>query len=249
MPSYNCDQCTLTFQTASTLKRHMRVHTRERPFECRICTKRFARSDALVRHMRTHTGEETHRCDVCSKGFNTKGNLTDHKRIHTRERPYPCEACGFAFTQSSNLKKHQKIHETGSLQCEICGCRFNRKINLSNHKLTKHPLASTTQFVTAHTHLEPVGIVSVTTQTTVSSSGNTTTISTVTSPIGSAYMVTERSSSATITRAIQVSGRVNTDTNQNFPGSDPENIYQYISPSELSRYDYDSDDSFDGIPS
>ncbi|WP_354011394.1 hypothetical protein [Endozoicomonas lisbonensis] len=92
-------------------------------------------------------------------------------------------------------------------------------------------------------------MVTVTTQTKVSS-GNTTTISTVTSPIGSAYMVTEYRPSATTTTAKQGSGLVTTETNQNFPDSGPGNTGEDASTANLlSHYDYDSHDTFDDIAS
>ena len=245
--SFVCDRCGLVFQRANALKYHIRTHTGEKPLKCDICGMRFARPDALTRHTLTHTNERPYPCEVCNKAFKTRQNLTIHKRIHSGERPYKCNDCNAAFIQQPHLKLHQTIHtKTGPHQCGICGCRFNLESNLSSHQLAKHSDASTSQFVTAHTHLEPMGIVSVTTQPMVSSGA---TISTITSPIGSAYMVTKETSSATITTAIRGSGRVNTDTNQNFPDSDSWNLYQDISLSELqSDYDYDSDDSFSDIP-
>ncbi|UYM17033.1 hypothetical protein [Endozoicomonas euniceicola] len=103
-------------------------------------------------------------------------------------------------------------------------------------------------------HTEPEGVVAVTTRTKVSLN-STETLSTVTSPIGSAYLlVTEYRSAATATittaTATQGSGLVTTYTKQNVPGSGPESIYSDQSIDELlEMYQPDSEETFDDIPS
>ncbi|PHZ11922.1 uncharacterized protein RHIMIDRAFT_183005, partial [Rhizopus microsporus ATCC 52813] len=49
-------QCQWSFKRYEHLKRHMLVHTGERPFACEHpgCTKSFGRSDNLRAHYRTH---------------------------------------------------------------------------------------------------------------------------------------------------------------------------------------------------
>ena len=51
------------FSHISTLKLHMRTHSREMPYKCEQCVKCFVKSSTLKRHMRTHTGEKPFRCD------------------------------------------------------------------------------------------------------------------------------------------------------------------------------------------
>lgn len=50
-PLFSCGRM---FKRMEHLKRHLRTHTLERPFQCTRCKKKFARSDNLTQHMRTH---------------------------------------------------------------------------------------------------------------------------------------------------------------------------------------------------
>ena len=224
--SFICDECGQALSSASNLKQHRLTHTGEKPYQCEVCNRRFSRAGSLTRHMRTHTGEKPFQCEVCGKGFKSQGNRAQHMRIHTGVRPYMCEKCGRSFNQSAHLKRHKK-------KGKLCW--------------QEDPSESATQSVAVHTHTEPVGMVTVTTQTRVSS-GYTTTISTVTSPIGSAYVVTKYSSSATTTTATQASGLVTTNTDPNLPGSGSGSIPENASTAEpSSMHDYNTDDSSDDI--
>ena len=46
--------CGRLFKRLEHLKRHVRTHTQERPYECPRCGKRFSRSDNLTQHYKTH---------------------------------------------------------------------------------------------------------------------------------------------------------------------------------------------------
>ncbi|KAF2113754.1 fungal-specific transcription factor domain-containing protein [Lophiotrema nucula] len=51
---FQCNTCKRSFTRADHLTRHVRSHTRQKPYVCPICTKGFARVDLLKRHVAGH---------------------------------------------------------------------------------------------------------------------------------------------------------------------------------------------------
>ena len=50
--SRTCEYCGTSYSKKEHYERHLRTHTRERPFNCARCSSKFSRRDALGRHVR-----------------------------------------------------------------------------------------------------------------------------------------------------------------------------------------------------
>ena len=95
--------------------------TNESQINCEICNKAFKEKHKLKRHMMIHTGERPFQCLACKKQFSLEYNLRTHFRVHTGEKPFQCNhpGCEKSFTQSGNLKTHFLSKHSESAKMEL----------------------------------------------------------------------------------------------------------------------------------
>lgn len=78
-----CPICvTRRFRDANKLARHMRTHTKEKPFRCPLCPVTFSQSYHMTRHMRNQHGAGPHICSTCGQSLGSYAELQTHKRGH-----------------------------------------------------------------------------------------------------------------------------------------------------------------------
>ncbi|XP_015128900.2 zinc finger protein 740 isoform X3 [Gallus gallus] len=83
--NFICEQCCGAFRSSYHLKRHILIHTGEKPFECDVCDMRFIQKYHLERHKRVHSGEKPYQCERCMQSFSRTDRLLRHKRM--------CQGC------------------------------------------------------------------------------------------------------------------------------------------------------------
>nr|XP_057916808.1 ras-responsive element-binding protein 1-like isoform X1 [Doryrhamphus excisus] len=80
-----CDKsCQTQHQLTMHIRQH-NADTGATDHSCSICGKCLSSASSLDRHMLVHSGERPYKCNVCGQTFTTNGNMHRHMKIHEKD--------------------------------------------------------------------------------------------------------------------------------------------------------------------
>ncbi|KAM3958154.1 uncharacterized protein ACR2FA_007793 [Aphomia sociella] len=85
---YVCEVCGVSLAPGS-IAAHQNRHTRRKLYPCEVCGRTFNVSVVLKRHMLVHTGERPIACNLCDKRFTRTQSMKLHYRTFHLKQPYP----------------------------------------------------------------------------------------------------------------------------------------------------------------
>ncbi|XP_067910551.1 ras-responsive element-binding protein 1 isoform X5 [Heterodontus francisci] len=164
--THSCSICGKSLSSASSLDRHMLVHSGERPYKCSICYQAFTTNGNMHRHMKIHEKEpassvgssppsptKRRRLSVKRKLSHEEGEAKEeespNKKV-TREIPSDeeeekkteevlhCPVCYKTFICKYGLETHMETHPDSTLRCNLCCISFKTHRGLLRHNAIIH---------------------------------------------------------------------------------------------------------------
>lgn len=162
---HSCSICGKSLSSASSLDRHMLVHSGERPYKCTVCGQSFTTNGNMHRHMKIHEKDPnsstaaTPPSPLKRRRLSSKRKLS-HDAESEKEDPAPakkvvedgqpgdmdkkgdevfhCPLCFKEFVCKYGLETHMETHSENPLRCDICCVTFRTHRGLLRHNALVH---------------------------------------------------------------------------------------------------------------
>ncbi|XP_062986409.1 ras-responsive element-binding protein 1 isoform X1 [Elgaria multicarinata webbii] len=162
---HSCSICGKSLSSASSLDRHMLVHSGERPYKCSVCDQSFTTNGNMHRHMKIHekdpnsTTSTTPASPLKRRRLSTKRKLSQETEADKEEQSpakkvveepqtgeaekkaeevHRCPVCFKEFSCKYGLETHMEAHPDTSLRCDICCISFRTHRGLLRHNAVIH---------------------------------------------------------------------------------------------------------------
>ncbi|ERE78548.1 ras-responsive element-binding protein 1 isoform X2 [Cricetulus griseus] len=162
---HSCSICGKSLSSASSLDRHMLVHSGERPYKCTVCGQSFTTNGNMHRHMKIHEKDscsttaaappsplkrrrlsskrklshdaESEREDLApAKKMVEDGQSGDLEKM--ADEVFHCPVCFKEFVCKYGLETHMETHSDNPLRCDICCVTFRTHRGLLRHNALVH---------------------------------------------------------------------------------------------------------------
>ncbi|XP_005327546.2 ras-responsive element-binding protein 1 isoform X1 [Ictidomys tridecemlineatus] len=162
---HSCSICGKSLSSASSLDRHMLVHSGERPYKCTVCGQSFTTNGNMHRHMKIHEKDPNSATAAAPPSPLKRRRLSSKRKLShdaesEREDPAPakkmvedgqsgdlekkadevfhCPICFKEFVCKYGLETHMETHSDNPLRCDICCVTFRTHRGLLRHNALVH---------------------------------------------------------------------------------------------------------------
>ncbi|XP_051971187.1 ras-responsive element-binding protein 1-like isoform X2 [Xyrauchen texanus] len=163
---HSCSICGKSLSSASSLDRHMLVHSGERPYKCSVCGQTFTTNGNMHRHVKIHEkdstpsspilspskrrcssvtkrklsqDEDSERTDEPSSKKGLEDSGADEKGLNReQEEALTCPICFKTLTSKNDLDVHMEMHPDTTPRCDLCCISFRTHRGLLRHNAATH---------------------------------------------------------------------------------------------------------------
>lgn len=116
------------------------VHLNEgkNKYICETCGKQVANGCSLKKHMRLHTKETPYFCSYCFKPFSFWTKRKVHEETHKVVTDFHCQECSVYFVDQETLDEHIAAGKCKEASFDCCGKTFENREEFAEHQNTKH---------------------------------------------------------------------------------------------------------------